>query len=97
MREFKLTDIGNLIGNTREATRQIIVKFAAYMNNPAYVDSERVLIKAYLKKYRAEGKHAARKEVARRIKLGKEIRKLREMYLDKPGEIGYYPSHGKKG
>jgi len=98
MREFKPSDIGALLTPqiSRERVHQIIEKFEMCVRNPHYIDSEYILVRAYIDKFRKHGMEAARKEIGRRIILGKEVRKLREMYLDNPKKIGYPRRHVRK-
>ena len=99
MREFRPSDIGALLNPrvSKEKVYQIIEKFETCVRNPHFIDSEHALVRAYASMYKTYGQAAARKEVGRRIKFGKEVRKLREMYLDNPRKIGYPRRHDKKG
>ena len=91
MRENTFSDIGDLLNMSSDQARLLTLRIAAMFRNPCRVDSDHALVCAYMNKYRTGGQAAACKEVARRIHLAKEIRILKEMYLDNPDEISYYP------
>ena len=89
MREHSCSDIESLLGI--KSAKDVFQRVSRLIRNPACVDSENVLVDAYINTYILSGKAAARKEIARRIQLAKEIRRLRELYLDRVRHSSYPP------
>jgi hypothetical protein len=81
--DHKILDIASKTGEERGTVNFYIDRFSQWMKNPDSIDNERNLVAVYIKLYNRYGsKSVARAEVARRIKLAREIRKLREMVLE---------------
>ena len=86
---FETLEIAKQTGLPRSTVHFYIERFARLIKNPRSIDNESNLIRAYLAKYNEYGSKAlARAEVARRIKLAKEIRKLREMIVESNRFVG---------
>lgn len=82
-----IIEIARKTGERRSTVWFYIERFSGWIKNPDSIDNEDNLVKVYTKLYNKYGsKVVARAEVARRIKLAREIRKLREMILEQ-GEL----------
>jgi hypothetical protein len=59
----------------------ILGKLKMWTKYPSVMDSDTALVNVYIKAYHEGGKEYAQKEVGRRIRMAKEIKKLKE-YVD---------------
>lgn len=78
-----IIDIAKKTGERRSTVWFYIERFSCWVKNPDILDNEYTLVRLYTKLYNKYGQTVARAEVGRRIKLAREIRKLREMALEK--------------
>jgi hypothetical protein len=78
-----IIEIAKKTGERRSTVWFYIERFSGWIKDPDALDDEDNLVKLYTKLYNRYGnKTLARTEVGRRIKLAREIRKLREMILE---------------
>jgi hypothetical protein len=76
-------EIAKTLNITNKEVKAIISRVSRFVEKPSILDNEDALVNAYIRVYRSDGVEAARREVARRIAAGREIRKLRQMRLEK--------------
>ena len=75
--------------NDAKEIKAILTRFGRWFKNPNSIDSDNALIHVFREEYHKNGIEAARKEVARRISLGREMRKLREMACEQNVFVGW--------
>ncbi len=92
-KKFKNRDIDEIsarLGLPKNMVRRILNNVTKYFKYPESIDSDHALVCAYCDTYRKKGEEAARQEVARRIRLANEIRKLRSLAMESGRLTNFY-------